>query len=286
MRLNTYVDIPTEIGLPHFIKDDLLEENGPLFGNFKLSLQAVVCHRGASVDSGHYISLARGTNEHAFTSTNERPPSDGKNYWLRFDDIGVPRVTMVDIEKALKDEVPYLLFYQILPIGADENSIGPPPYTEVDENLGYPAEKGVVAISSDSSDDELDVKEPSRSSLSQTSDTTDRTQSTDPVSGTNRTNNFLSPSRNNYIFKRGKTISRPESIIGDITLGATLRWRRRSADPLVPSGSRDDEEQDKNKRPVSLDLSEVSSRINKIVTPPERKKKKKGKRPDRECVVM
>jgi hypothetical protein len=45
-RLDTYIDIPLEIGLPHFISDDRMNEEGPLFGNFKLVLQSVVCHRG------------------------------------------------------------------------------------------------------------------------------------------------------------------------------------------------------------------------------------------------
>ena len=54
-RLDTKIDIPLDIGLPNFESDD-----GALFGNFKLSLQSVVCHRGTSVDSGHYVTLVRG----------------------------------------------------------------------------------------------------------------------------------------------------------------------------------------------------------------------------------
>lgn len=123
IRLNTYIDIPTEIALPHFIQDDDLDANGPTFGNFKLSLQAMVCHRGNSVDSGHYISIVRGT------SPNAAPPgsSDGSTHsttetpkhWMRFDDLATERVTLVDIDHALKTESPYLLFYQILPIDQD-----------------------------------------------------------------------------------------------------------------------------------------------------------------------
>jgi hypothetical protein len=124
IRLNTYIDIPTEIGLPHFIQDDRMDETGPLYGNFKLLLQSVVCHRGNSVDSGHYISLVRSAG------SNITPPASsgsdlnfaaGSEPWMRFDDLAAERVTLINIEQALKDESPYLLFYQIVPI--DENGM-------------------------------------------------------------------------------------------------------------------------------------------------------------------
>ncbi|KAL4919421.1 ubiquitin carboxyl-terminal hydrolase-domain-containing protein [Aspergillus aurantiobrunneus] len=121
IRLDTLVDIPTEIGLPHFIQDDNMQD-GPIRGNFKLSLQALVCHRGNSVDSGHYIAIVRGTSAGAPPSSShgsEHSNSDAPRYWMRFDDLAAERVTLVDIEQALKTESPYLLFYQILPIDAD-----------------------------------------------------------------------------------------------------------------------------------------------------------------------
>lgn len=121
IRLNTFIDIPTEIGLPHFIQDDDLDEDGPLYGNFKLSLQSVVCHRGNSVDSGHYIALVRGAALHVppgspRPETNSIPSTENNDSWMRFDDLAAERVTQVNIEEALKEESPYLLFYQIVPI--------------------------------------------------------------------------------------------------------------------------------------------------------------------------
>ena len=59
VRLNTYVDIPIEIGLPHFIQDDQMSDQSAPFGNFKLSLQSVVCHRGSSTHSGHYVRFGQ-----------------------------------------------------------------------------------------------------------------------------------------------------------------------------------------------------------------------------------
>lgn len=125
-RLNTYIDIPLEIALPHFVSDDRMKEEGPLFGNFKLVLQSVVCHRGVSVDSGHYISLIR-ANLHERPTTSHSEDEDDTGAWLRFDDLANPRVADVDIKQALREESPYLLFYQVQPIDEELASRGDPP---------------------------------------------------------------------------------------------------------------------------------------------------------------
>ncbi|CAG8919205.1 unnamed protein product [Penicillium salamii] len=123
IRLNTHIDIPTEIGLPHFIQDDNLNADAPIYGNFKLSLQALVCHRGNSVDSGHYIAIVRGTSPNPAGSPTSTESSEASKHWMRFDDLAAERVTLVDIEQALKTESPYLLFYQILPITEDPSMV-------------------------------------------------------------------------------------------------------------------------------------------------------------------
>lgn len=154
IRLNTYIDIPTEIGLPHFIQDDRMDETGPLYGNFKLLLQSVVCHRGKSVDSGHYISLVRSAG------SNTTPPassSSDSNFtadtepWMRFDDLASERVTLINIEEALKNESPYLLFYQIVPIDANGMEAGSPNSREMfteSEDLDSHVRKHLSVISS------------------------------------------------------------------------------------------------------------------------------------------
>ena len=130
-RLDTYIDIPLEIALPHFVSDDRMQEEGPLFGNFKLVLQSVVCHRGVSVDSGHYISLVRANLQETSETSHSGDEADGAGAWLRFDDLSNPRVANVDIKKALRQESPYLLFYQVQPIDEELASRGDPPgYTE------------------------------------------------------------------------------------------------------------------------------------------------------------
>jgi hypothetical protein len=120
-RVHTQIDIPVEIGLPHFIQDDHMENDGLIYGNFKLSLQSVVCHRGKSVNSGHYVALVRGTTT-AVNLAVSRGSAD-EEHWMRFDDLATQRITLVDIETALKEEMPYLLFYQIVPVEGDPGHI-------------------------------------------------------------------------------------------------------------------------------------------------------------------
>jgi hypothetical protein len=134
-RLETFIDIPLEIGLPHFISDERMKEEGPLFGNFKLVLQSVVCHRGVSINSGHYVSLVR-ANDHERPGTSHSEEDTLSETWLRFDDLSNPRVAQVDIKQALRDESPYLLFYQVQPIDEELAMRGEPPaYDETPSGL-------------------------------------------------------------------------------------------------------------------------------------------------------
>ena len=137
----TIIDIPLEIGLPHFIQDDKMAADGPAFGNFKLLLQSAVCHKGSFVDSGHYISLVRSPDPH----------EEGNNRWLRFDDLAGERVIETDIEQFLSEESPYLLFYQVVPIEGDPGNIGdgenPPAYTRSSFSQGSEIDSGIAGLS-------------------------------------------------------------------------------------------------------------------------------------------
>ena len=137
VKRTTHVDTPLEIALPHFIQDDRMADDGPAFGNFKLSLQSVVCHQGVSTESGHYVSLVRDPNP-------KRPDQDK---WMRFDDLAAERVTYTDVETFLNEQSPYLLFYQVIPIEHDTadsitdvppvmNGEQPPSYTESNQSWG------------------------------------------------------------------------------------------------------------------------------------------------------
>jgi hypothetical protein len=150
-RLNTYVDIPLEIGLPHFISDERMQEQGPLFGNFKLVLQSVVCHRGVSVDSGHYVSLVRANKppSQKRPSMSHAEKEDEEDSWLRFDDLSNPRVVDIDIHKALQEESPYLLFYQVQPIDEELANRGDPPSYDQAQSVTTSAAPSKETLSSE-----------------------------------------------------------------------------------------------------------------------------------------
>ncbi|CAK7222934.1 hypothetical protein SCUCBS95973_005004 [Sporothrix curviconia] len=123
-RQNTYIDIPDSLRLPYFMMsedDGQPREGNELSSGYKLVLQSVVCHRGMSLHSGHYISFAR-VNPVLLTDNRRHdfdpPPDYEEQQWVKFDDLDpVSRVTPVDdIKAALKEEMPYLLFYQIVPM--------------------------------------------------------------------------------------------------------------------------------------------------------------------------
>ena len=143
-RHNTFIDIPDSLRLPHFMLaggPKLGQELNGLSTEYKLVLQSVVCHRGDSLHSGHYIAFARvapklltGNRRHDF----DPPPDYEEAQWVKFDDLEAEnRVSYVDdIKQALKAEMPYLLFYQIVPMfdmprcSTDGAETGPPSYNE------------------------------------------------------------------------------------------------------------------------------------------------------------
>ncbi|EEY14048.1 ubiquitin C-terminal hydrolase family protein [Verticillium alfalfae VaMs.102] len=141
-RLNTFIDIPDSLRLPHFMLADekhLEEDPNGFSTEYKLVLQSVVCHRGESVNSGHYIAFSRVAPK--LLTDNRRhdldpPPDYEEAQWAKFDDLHIEsRVTYVDdIKQSIKEEMPYLLFYQIVPmmevVSADETETEPPSYAD------------------------------------------------------------------------------------------------------------------------------------------------------------
>ncbi|TVY62714.1 hypothetical protein LSUE1_G008333 [Lachnellula suecica] len=153
------VDVPLELKLPHFIEEDMISEDGRLMGKFKLKLQGVICHRGQSVNQGHYISYVRGMTTIADgdfrsdqkLSNSAEPPRYPKDRWIKHDDLADPRVAYVDIEQALREETPYLLFYQVLPIiessvqSVSDLDVDPPAYADsgIGLKISSPADRNV-----------------------------------------------------------------------------------------------------------------------------------------------
>lgn len=149
-RQNTLIDIPDSLRLPHFMMlgaDQGDQEPSGLSQEYKLVLQSVVCHRGDSLHSGHYVSFARVAPK--LLTDNRRhdsdpPPDYEEAQWAKFDDLAVDnRVAYVDdIKQALRDEMPYLLFYQIVPMldvttaSSDGSVTEPPSYDDLKNQAG------------------------------------------------------------------------------------------------------------------------------------------------------
>lgn len=141
-RLNTRVDIPLEMSTPYFAVDGTQEGEDQSAAKFKLVLQSVVCHRGHSVNSGHYVSMVRlrGRAEPPkpvidAQSPERIEPVRDEDTWLMMDDLATERVKTVNINEALEKESPYLLFYRVVPVGdSDADSDEPPPYSESEES--------------------------------------------------------------------------------------------------------------------------------------------------------
>ena len=248
VRRNTHIDIPLEIGLPHFIQDDAMSEDGPVFGNFKLSLQSVVCHRGVSVDSGHYISLVRSQRPRLRTATSTTASSENApdikdaDKWMRLDDLARDRVTFVDVEEFLAKESPYLLFYQVTPIEGDPGNITdgehPPSYTESESQYSE-----IIKDSSASNEEAIDVGRPSLDGAAsldgprgRASLTSERRQSIVFIDAGVGSTNLLTPgtdagpngpgsllgSRRGSKVTKGSSKSRPNSQTGEMRLSTSL----------------------------------------------------------------
>ena len=132
-RLGTHVDIPLEMATPHFAEDEKTEQEAKSMSNVKLSLQSIVCHRGHSVEAGHYISFVRAGNvgsAYGLRSDNQERHDASNDMWLKFDDLAAERVVPVNIQQALKEESPYLLFYRVQPLVDEESDVDElPAYT-------------------------------------------------------------------------------------------------------------------------------------------------------------
>lgn len=131
---------------------DTKTDDNLITSDFKLVLQSVICHRGDSLQSGHYIAFARAAPK-VLTSNRRHdfdpPPDYEQAQWVKFDDLEETRVTEVDdIKKSLREEMPYLLFYQVVPMvevacpSTDGNATGPPSYQESKTSLELQTSRG------------------------------------------------------------------------------------------------------------------------------------------------
>ncbi|KAK9471160.1 PAB-dependent poly(A)-specific ribonuclease subunit PAN2, partial [Dipodascopsis tothii] len=106
VRNERQVIVPESIDLPKIVADDMVGRRGNHVhhGRFRLVLEAAICHRGKSLSAGHYISLVR---------DSVRGSDPASRAWLKFDDMGSPKVSHTTLAEGLSSEFPYLLFYRM-----------------------------------------------------------------------------------------------------------------------------------------------------------------------------
>lgn len=317
IRLGTKIDIPTEISLPHFIKDDDFSEEDRLYGRFKLVLQSAVCHKGSSIDSGHYIALVRGPtgpaiamSDHDSSSGNDSPNSKGSSpssgasgstsdrSWLRFDDLADERITLIDIEEALRTETPYVLFYQILPLDEDPDERDPPEYSEPEPSVAsLLAAAGLSKTPSgssgrDSRHDSAIIVSGAESSRRDPSPDRSRPATADTETGSTK--------RNSASFIKGLSLLPRTSSSENIMQSArTYFSRKKSTDPVAANAEKEGDDTGSNQASLELKrgrAKEKSPRTQSSERPngsePSRTRaflKKSGRgqhAPERECIIM
>lgn len=130
VKIKRKVNIPEIMMYPFFIAEDRTKIGFVDFkrtkdfkspcGSFMLVLQSCVCHRGNSVNSGHYISITR---KNKYT-----PNFPNKDEWILFNDLEVPeeKSKMFTFEQIMEMEDPYILFYEIVELKSHEMAVIPP----------------------------------------------------------------------------------------------------------------------------------------------------------------
>lgn len=141
-RLKTLVVIPPVIELPLFIAED----NDPYHpgssshGRFQLVLESMVCHRGTSITSGHFVAAVRKQ-----IPLSEASECGENSEWLLYDDLATKkRVVTKTFKQILDTEWPYLLFYRMVEASSSEPPA--PVETEVSNPPAYFPEPGSEPI--------------------------------------------------------------------------------------------------------------------------------------------
>jgi hypothetical protein len=292
VRRDTKIDVPIDIALPHFVKDDSLTDDAPLYGKFKLSLQSAVCHQGKSVNGGHYISLVR-----ASPSVRRLVPGSGglldgnseleSRYWMRFDDLAKERITLVDIENALSVETPYILFYQIVPLDESTDDSALPPYEDSGTATGSSPGSDLVKLASEVTECLPDDK--SEDGLAKNGR---RISSSNRLHGITSASEDRRPSHGSQSFMKGlprpRSSQRPDGILGS---ALSHLPRRKSAEDKVAVGTNSNH-RDSLDLPKSQQKGGSAKRLSTVSNESDEARRPNLRRlstqlpPKRECVVM
>ncbi|KAI5954687.1 hypothetical protein KGF54_002463 [Candida jiufengensis] len=106
-RSQKRIIIPPFIDLPDFVADDIDEPAC----SFRLILESAVCHRGKSIESGHFISVVRKNVE----KINQTEEEANNSIWYFYDDMKKNhRVIEKSFSEIFNTEWPYMLFYRLV----------------------------------------------------------------------------------------------------------------------------------------------------------------------------
>lgn len=103
--------IPPVIDLPAFVADCAPTQMAPT-QSFKLILESAICHRGKTIESGHFVSVAR-KNTHVENETLEESLDAT---WYLYDDLKASRVVTKKFKDVFESEWPYMLFYRLVAV--------------------------------------------------------------------------------------------------------------------------------------------------------------------------
>lgn len=109
-RSKRRVIIPPVINLPLFVADDPKNSGSDTPVGYKLILESAVCHRGTTIESGHFVSAVR-KNNHIEEQTLKESL---KASWYLYDDMKKTKVVTKTFQEIFDTEWPYMLFYRLV----------------------------------------------------------------------------------------------------------------------------------------------------------------------------
>lgn len=109
-RSKKRIIIPPVIDLPLFVADDPTRVDQESTSGFKLILESAVCHRGTTIESGHFISAVRKNIHHEKETLQESLAAS----WYLYDDMKKERVVTKTFLEIFDKEWPYMLFYRLV----------------------------------------------------------------------------------------------------------------------------------------------------------------------------
>lgn len=108
-RSRRRIIIPPVIDLPLFVDNDSSDMENAGQG-FKLVLESAVCHRGTSIESGHFVSAVRVSS----CLEDETLEQSLASQWYLYDDMKKTRVVTKSFKELFDTEWPYFLFYRLV----------------------------------------------------------------------------------------------------------------------------------------------------------------------------